>query len=59
MPRAPAPEAPIFLIGFMGSGKTTVGGSWPTASGWAFADLDDLIVRAAGPDRGGDLRARR
>jgi shikimate kinase len=48
MPLSPAPEAPIFLIGFMGSGKTTVGGLLATRLGRAFADLDDLIVRAAG-----------
>jgi shikimate kinase len=43
-----APEAPIFLIGFMGSGKTTVGGLLAERLGWSFADLDDLIVRSAG-----------
>jgi shikimate kinase len=43
-----AAEAPIFLIGFMGSGKTTVGGLLAERLGWSFADLDDLIVRAAG-----------
>jgi shikimate kinase len=45
---APAAEAPIFLIGFMGSGKTTVGGLLAGRLGRKFADLDDLIVRAAG-----------
>jgi shikimate kinase len=43
-----APEGPIFLIGFMGSGKTTVGGLLAGHLGWSFADLDDLIVRSAG-----------
>ncbi len=43
-----APEAPIFLIGFMGSGKTTVGALLARRLGWSFADLDDLIVRSAG-----------
>jgi len=43
-----APSAPIFLIGFMGSGKTTVGRLLADRLGWAFADLDDLIVRSAG-----------
>src|SRR5579862_2016782 len=43
-----APEGPIFLIGFMGSGKTTVGGLLAERLGWSFADLDDLIVRGAG-----------
>jgi shikimate kinase len=45
---AAAAEAPIFLIGFMGSGKTTVGGVLADRLGWSFADLDDLIVRSAG-----------
>ncbi|HEX3905502.1 MAG TPA: shikimate kinase [Polyangia bacterium] len=48
MPHPSAPEGPIFLIGFMGSGKTTVGKLVAERSGWAFADLDDLVVRAAG-----------
>jgi shikimate kinase len=43
-----AAEAPIFLIGFMGSGKTTVGGLVAERLGWPFADLDDLVIRAAG-----------
>jgi shikimate kinase len=43
-----APGAPIFLIGFMGSGKTTVGGLLAKRLGWSFADLDDLIVRSVG-----------
>ncbi len=43
-----AAEAPIFLIGFMGSGKTTVGRLLAERLGWSFADLDDLVVRAAG-----------
>jgi shikimate kinase len=48
MPLPVAAEAPIFLIGFMGSGKTTVGGLLAARLGRAFADLDDLIVQAAG-----------
>ena len=42
------PEAPIFLVGFMGSGKTTIGKLLARRLGWTFADLDDLVVRAAG-----------
>jgi shikimate kinase len=42
------PEAPIFLIGFMASGKTTVGRLLAARLGWAFADLDDLIAAGAG-----------
>ena len=48
MPLPFAAPAPIFLIGFMGSGKTTVGGLLATRLGRIFADLDDLIVEAAG-----------
>ena len=43
-----APGAPIFLIGFMGSGKTTVGALLAEHLGWSFVDLDDLVVRSAG-----------
>ena len=48
MPLPLAPEAPIFLIGFMGSGKTTVGSLLAARLGRVFADLDDLIVQTAG-----------
>jgi len=46
--RSTEPDAPIFLVGFMGSGKTTVGRLLAARLGWAFADLDDRVVRAAG-----------
>lgn len=48
MPPSPAGQAPIFLIGFPGSGKTTVGKLLAARLGRVFEDLDDLIVRAAG-----------
>ena len=38
----------IYLVGFMGSGKTHSGKALALAIGYAFADLDDLIVQAAG-----------
>ena len=41
-------DAPIFLIGFMGSGKTTVGRLLAQRLGRSFADLDERIARAAG-----------
>ena len=41
-------DAPIFLVGFMASGKTTVGRLLADRLGWAFADLDDLVARTAG-----------
>ena len=41
---APADDdAPIFLIGFMASGKTTVGRLLAERLGWAFVDLDKVI----------------
>jgi len=38
----------IFLIGFMGCGKTTVGRLLAERLGWAFLDVDTLIVEAEG-----------
>ncbi|HKG23545.1 MAG TPA: shikimate kinase [Blastocatellia bacterium] len=38
----------IFLTGFMGSGKTTVGRLLAHLAGYDFLDLDDLIVMRAG-----------
>lgn len=34
---------PIFLIGFMGSGKTTLGRALSRATGLQFVDLDELV----------------
>ena len=44
----PLGDAPIFLIGFMGTGKSTVGRVLAADIGFAFTDLDDVITRAAG-----------
>ena len=38
----------IALVGFMGSGKSTVGRLLATAVGYQFVDVDTLIERAAG-----------
>ena len=38
----------LFLVGFMGCGKTTVGQLLGDELGWNFIDLDDDIVAAAG-----------
>lgn len=38
----------LYLVGFMGSGKTTVGRLLAGDLGWMFADLDDDIEAAAG-----------
>ena len=40
-------DAPIFLIGFMASGKTTVGRLLAERLEWAFVDLDKLIEDGA------------
>ena len=47
MPQAALPRN-VVLIGFMGSGKTTVGRALADLTGWAFADTDDEIVQNAG-----------
>lgn len=38
----------LYLVGFMGSGKTTVGRLLADELGWNFIDLDDDIEAAAG-----------
>ena len=44
----PAEDRPIFLVGFMGAGKTTVGRALARQLRWDFFDLDDLIEQRAG-----------
>jgi len=41
-------DSPIFLVGFMGSGKTTVGRVLARRLKYAFFDLDELIAHAVG-----------
>jgi shikimate kinase len=41
---APPPSA-VFLVGFMGAGKTSVGRTLGQRLNWIFEDLDDRIVR--------------
>jgi len=36
----------VYLVGFMGAGKTTAGRDLSAFLGWGFADLDDAICRA-------------
>ena len=38
----------IYLVGFMASGKTTIGRALAHELGWAFADLDQDIETAEG-----------
>ena len=38
----------IYLVGFMGSGKSTVGRALADELGWSFFDLDDEIERREG-----------
>jgi shikimate kinase len=49
-PSATRPLQPttVFLVGFMGSGKTTVGRLLAQRMAWKFADLDTLIEQAEG-----------
>jgi shikimate kinase len=44
----PRDESPLFLVGFMGAGKTTVGQALARLLGWDFLDLDDAIEAAEG-----------
>ncbi len=41
-------QARIFLIGFMGSGKSTAGQSLARKIGYRFVDMDDLIEETSG-----------
>ncbi len=43
-----APARLVFLTGFMGAGKTTVGRALAEELGWKFRDLDEMIEAAAG-----------
>jgi shikimate kinase len=38
----------IYLIGFMGSGKSTLGRSLARKLGWSFTDMDKMIVQQEG-----------
>jgi shikimate kinase len=38
----------VFLIGFMGAGKTSVGQALAARMGWQFCDLDRMIERCEG-----------
>src|SRR5262249_27347123 len=48
----------IFVVGFMGAGKSTVGRALAQRLGWPFVDLDDEIEAAEGA-RVSDIFARR
>src|SRR5690606_35634441 len=45
----PRPMPPLFLIGFMAAGKTTIGRAIAAATGRRFVDLDDVIAAAGEP----------
>jgi len=47
-PNSELDDAPIFLVGFMGAGKTTVGRAVARHLEYAFFDLDELISARAG-----------
>jgi shikimate kinase len=46
--RRRAPCSAVFLVGFMGAGKTSVGRALGERLNWAFEDLDDRIERREG-----------
>jgi shikimate kinase len=43
-----APVKAVFLVGFMGAGKTSVGQTLAAALGWRFVDLDTRIAAKTG-----------
>jgi shikimate kinase len=42
------PDAPVYLVGFMAVGKSTVGRVLAARLGWEFADTDALVESAEG-----------
>jgi shikimate kinase len=48
VPSATDHNKPVVIIGFMGTGKTTVGRLVANRLGRRFVDLDDLVVKQAG-----------
>lgn len=44
----PGPCERVLLVGFMGSGKTSVGRALARRLGWRYVDFDDEIAEAAG-----------
>ena len=38
----------IYIVGFMGCGKTTIGQELAKQLGWSFVDLDDEVESRAG-----------
>lgn len=49
---------PLFLVGFMGCGKTTLGRALASKLGITFVDLDDEVCRRGGADSVNDIFAR-
>ena len=49
----------VYLVGFMGSGKTTVARALARRLDWQAVDIDELIERAGAPDRRRALRPAR
>lgn len=49
---------PLFLVGFMGCGKTTLGRALATELSIPFVDLDDEVCRRADTDSVNDIFAR-
>ncbi len=47
----------VLLVGFMGSGKSSVGRRLAERMGWRFVDFDDAVAARGGDVRRGDLRA--
>ena len=48
----------VLLVGMMGSGKSTIGRLLADATGWPYADNDDLVLRAHGTTPRGLLAER-
>ena len=49
-------ELPIYLVGYMGAGKTTAGRLLADKLGWHFVDLDDAFEQIHGLSTAEDIR---
>lgn len=58
LPGCPGGRCLLFLVGFMGSGKSTLGRALGARPGWRYVDLDDLMEERQGMTVSGIFASR-